>query len=449
MASQEEAIPGEPQAIVNNPPVTETEARALADAINQVSATLSPDEALKMVEAAVTRAPGQAMVLNAAGGHMMRSGDARRAREYFERAIAVDGKSKVLWLNLAGACRSLDDKGAEGQALEKALLVDPRYVQALLQKGDLLERLANPKAAAALYNAALASVASGVQVPQSVAPAIARARQFVSDNKRELEQFLEREVSEARARQAGTDLHRFDACRDVFLGKRPVYINQPRGIMFPYLPAIEFFRREEFPWLAELEAATDDIAAEALAALEEHRREFRPYVDFPDSVPVDQWAPLNRSMDWSIYSLWHDGVPVAEHQRKCPKTTAALAKVPMCDIPGYAPGAYFSVLQPHTHLPAHTGTTNSRSIVHLPLVIPDGCRFRVGSQTRPWKKGEAWVFDDSIDHEAWNDADRLRIVLIFDIWNPLLSAAERDLLSAFTIGVGRYYGDDAPQLASR
>ena len=434
---------------MNTAPITEPEARALADAINQVSSSQAPGEALKLVEAALARAPDQPIVLNAAGGHMFRIGDARRARELYERALAADNTSKVLWLNLAGACRSLEDAYAEGQALDKALTIEPRYVQALLQKGDLLERLGNTKAAAALYGAALASASSGMPVPQAAAPALAHAQEVVVNNKRELESFLEQEVAAMRIQHASADLQRFDACRDVFLGKRPVYINQPRGFMFPYLPAVEFFRREDFRWLDALEAATDDIAAEALAAFADEGASFRPYVDFPPSAPVDQWAPLNHSLDWSVYSLWNDGAPVIEHQRKCPKTTAALANVPMCDIPNYAPGAYFSVLKPRTRLPAHTGTTNSRSIVHLPLVIPEGCRFRVGSQTRAWQKGKAWVFDDTIDHEAWNDSDQVRIVLIFDIWNPLLTAAERDLMSAFTIGVGRYYGADAPQLASR
>ena len=144
-----------------------------------------------------------------------------------------------------------------------------------------------------------------------------------------------------------------------------------------------------------------------------------------------------------------DGAPVPAHIEKCPKTAALLAQLPLCDIPDYAPGAYFSMLKPHTRLPAHTGTTNSRSIVHLPLVIPEGCGFRVGSQVRAWQKGRAWVFDDTIDHEAWNDSDQVRIVMIFDIWNPLLSAAERDLVRGFTMGLGRYYGADAPDLRSR
>jgi aspartate beta-hydroxylase len=268
-------------------------------------------------------------------------------------------------------------------------------------------------------------------------------------NMRELEAFLEQEVASVRQQHAGVAQHRYEACRDLLLGKRRVYASLPKGFLFPYLPAIEFFPRKDFPWLDVLEAATDDIAAEAEAALRGDQAGFIPYVDFPPGAPVDQWAGLNHSLDWSVYSLWHDGTPVPEHIARCPKTAAALARLPLCDIPDYAPGAYFSVLKPRTRLPAHTGTTNSRCIVHLPLVIPEGCAFRVGSQTRVWEKGKAWVFDDTIDHEAWNDSDQIRIILIFDIWNPLLSAAERDLVRAFTMALGRYYGADAPTLGSR
>jgi aspartate beta-hydroxylase len=434
---------------VNATLITEPEARALADAISQVSASQPPAESMKLVDAALARAPNQPIVLNAAGGHMMRSGDARRARELYERAIAVDRGSKVLWLNLATACRSLGDKTAEGAALEKALGVEPRYVPALLQKAELMERLDNPKAAATVYQAALDCVASGTPVAQNMAAALTHAQAVVNANTRTLEAFLEQELASVRQQHAGADQQRYDACRDVFLRKRRVYTHEPKGFLFPYLPAIEFFRREDFPWLDALEAATDDIAAEALAALAGDRAGFKPYVDFPTTAPVDQWAPLNHSLDWSVYNLLDDGAPVSDHIDKCPKTAAVLAQLPLCDIPDYAPGAYFSVLKPRTRLPAHTGTTNTRSIVHLPLAIPEGCGFRVGSQARAWQKGKAWVFDDTIDHEAWNDSDRIRIVLIFDIWNPLLTVAERDLVRGLTVGLGRYYGADAPDLGSR
>jgi len=420
----------------------------LADAINQVSNSQAPAEALQLVEMALARAPQQPIVLNAAGGHMFRTGNAPRARELYERALVSDGNSKVLWTNLAAACRTLGDFEAESEALEKALALEPRYVLALLQKGDLMERRGKPKAAATVYEGALAA-ATRAPIPQQLSSALAHARDVVLANRRDMEAFLDQEIAPVVRQHAAVDQHRYNACRDVLLGKRRVYASEPKSMLFPYLPAIEFFPRENFSWLDALEEATDDIAAEAVSVLVTDRSGFAPYVDVPPGAPIDQWAPLNRSMDWSTYSLWHDGTPVEDHLAKCPKTAAVLARLPLCDVPGCAPGAYFSVLRPRTRLPAHTGTTNTRSIVHLPLVIPEGCGFRVGSQVRAWQRGKAWVFDDTIEHEAWNDGGETRIILIFDIWNPFLRAEERDLVRALTIGVGRYYGEDAPQLGSR
>jgi aspartate beta-hydroxylase len=435
--------------LAGRPPISDAEARELAGAIAQTGATKPADEALKFVEQALERAPQHPLVLNAAAGFLQRLGKSAQAREVYRRAVALDPNSKVLWLNLATACRALNDTDPEIQALDRALAIEPRYVAALLHKADLLERWGRPKAAAQMFEAALASISPGEQFAPSLIPAIAHARQVVAANALALEEFLDEELQAARQLHAAADQHRHEAYQDILLGKRRAYASLPKDAYFPYLPAIEFFPREFFPWLAELEAATQDIAAEALAALREQAAAFSPYVDFPPGAPLDEWAPLNHSMDWSVYSLWHDGNPLVAHQLACPKTSAVLAGLPLCDVPGYAPGAYFSVLKPHARLPPHTGTTNTRSIVHLPLVIPEGCRFRVGSQQRAWVTGQAWVFDDTIEHDACNDSDQIRIVLIFDVWNPLLTAAERDLVRATTVARGRYYGADAPTMGSR
>ncbi len=434
---------------VTPPAISETEARALADAINQVSSGRPGPEAQKLVEMALVRAPEHPIVLNSAAGHLQRAGQFAQACDLYRRAIASEAKSKVLWLNLATACRSLGDTAAESQAVEKALTLEPRYVAALLHKADLMERLGKPMAAVLVFEAVLASIPPGEPIPQHIAPAIAHARDVVAANARALEAFLERELEPVRRANGGEDAQRFEGYRDLLLGKRRAYSSLPKDSYFPYLPAIEFFSPEQFPWLAILEEATEAIAAEALTVFREESADFSPYVDFPPGTPLDAWAPLNHSMDWSIYTLWHDGAPVPAHQAACPKTTAVLAQLPMCDVPDYAPGAYFSVLQPHTRLPAHTGTTNTRSIVHLPLVIPAGCRFRVGSRTRSWETGKAWVFDDTIEHEAWNDSEQVRIILIFDVWNPFLTVAERDLVRAMTVARGRFYGADAPTMGSR
>ncbi|HUH22777.1 MAG TPA: aspartyl/asparaginyl beta-hydroxylase domain-containing protein, partial [Brevundimonas sp.] len=106
-----------------------------------------------------------------------------------------------------------------------------------------------------------------------------------------------------------------------------------------------------------------------------------------------------------------------------------LESLPMADQDGFAPTAMFSALQPHTHIPAHTGSSNVRLLAHLPIILPGPARFRVGNTVKPWEMGKAWVFDDTIEHEAWNDADSLRVILIFDVWNPYLDDKEKVLIT--------------------
>ena len=94
----------------------------------------------------------------------------------------------------------------------------------------------------------------------------------------------------------------------------------------------------------------------------------------------------------------------------------------------------FSLLAPRTRIPPHTGVANTRLVCHLPLIVPERCWFRVGAETREWEVGKAFVFDDTIEHEAANDSDRLRVVFIFDVWHPGLSEAERDTVAAIMAG---------------
>ena len=109
--------------------------------------------------------------------------------------------------------------------------------------------------------------------------------------------------------------------------------------------------------------------------------------------------------------------------------------VPGAQIPGRAPSAFFSMLSPHTRIPPHTGVTNTRAIIHLPLIVPPNCGFRVGGETREWVEGSPFAFDDTIEHEAWNDSDEMRAVLIFDVWNPHLSEEERAVIADYCLAI--------------
>jgi aspartyl/asparaginyl beta-hydroxylase (cupin superfamily) len=212
------------------------------------------------------------------------------------------------------------------------------------------------------------------------------------------------------------------------LGRRTIFANECHGLHYPFLPADEFFDREHFPWLDTLEAETGTIRAELEAILGDRDPGLAPYVEQPSGVPENKWSPLDRSLDWGALHLWRDGERNEAACARAPKTAALVETLPLCRIPGRAPAVFFSILKAGKRIPPHTGVTNVRSIVHLPLIVPDGCTFRVGSETRAWVEGEAFVFDDTIEHEALNPTDRDRAVLIFDVWNLYLSEAEREMI---------------------
>ena len=122
----------------------------------------------------------------------------------------------------------------------------------------------------------------------------------------------------------------------------------------------------------------------------------------------------------------------------CPRTAAILESLPLCRIREHAPEVMFSVLTPGTHILPHRGVTNTRVVCHLPLVVPEDCALVVGGETHVWREGEAVAFDDTYEHEAWNRGSRTRVVLIIDVWNPHLTAAERDAVATLAGAMGDF-----------
>jgi aspartate beta-hydroxylase len=242
---------------------------------------------------------------------------------------------------------------------------------------------------------------------------------------------------------ASRELRRADVFVERIVGRRAVYHQQPMQLFYPGLPEIEFWDRGEFPWLQSLEGATPDIREEIAAILAEDADVLAPYVDQPDAAVLGPWGELNRSTRWGAFHLVFDGRKVAWNAARAPKTMAALAEVPQPQAPGRSPMAVFSVLQPKTRIPPHTGVSNTRLVVHLPLIVPEGCGLRVGSETRAWREGQAWVFDDTIEHEAWNDSDQPRTILICDIWNPRLGEVERQTITALMEAMDAFNQADA------
>jgi aspartate beta-hydroxylase len=385
------------------------------------------------------QAPHHPAVLNELGVRMLSRGAAEQAHALFVRATTADSRHPALWANLASSLNALGRRPEEMEAIEKALELEPRHLSALLQKGAFFEQSGDLRTAARTYQNALACIAPGAEAPLAIRDALTHAKAVVDADLAALSASLEEPLAAIRERHGGRQQRRVDLCVDTLMGKRKTYHSQPTWMYFPELPAIEFFERSDFPWLDAMEAASEEIRAELLRVLVADREGLQPYIDFPASMPLDQWKDLNRSRRWSAYFLWNQGAPNAGHIARCPVTARVLESVPRPRIESRAPTAFFSILEPNTRIPAHTGVTNTRMTVHLPLIIPEGCGFRVGATTREWQPGKAWVFDDTIEHEAWNDSDTPRAILIFDIWNPLLTAAERDMIQTATELYVRHY----------
>lgn len=396
-------------------------------------------EAGRLMRQAETEAPRHPLVTNEAALRMLNAGNAAGALALFEQVVAHEPNDPVLWFNYAAALRRLDRLDESLEAIERLLVLDPNNLSALIEKGELLEQLCKPRQAAMSFHNALRTVPPGFKPPPWMEAKLAHAREAVDANNRALETYIGEGLGHIRARHADEPLGRFDQCIDIMLQKRRIYRQQPTFMYFPELPAIEFYDRSLFPWLDRIEAAADDIRGELLAAMSDDEGGLEPYVRL-DSNPMEEWRELNKSRRWSMYALWREGKAYPEHIARCPKTVAALDDCPRWYIPGNGPTAIFSILDAKTHIPPHTGPVNTRLVCHLPLIVPPGCLFRVGGQEREWQPGKAFVFDDSINHEAWNNSDVPRAVLIFDIWSPHLSTAERELARALTVRIGEFYG---------
>lgn len=377
-------------------------------------------------------AGGTPQALNGAGLQRLNAGDAAGASALFARAAALDPRGLPLWLNLAKAQRTLGDDAGEGDSLARALAIDGRDLGALIRSAERYERLGLPAQANVAWSGLLAVAPPIDQCVGPLAAAVAHATAFVAARNTDFAAAIDTALAPEIAEVAAPDRQRFDAAVGAATGRRRIYTNECAGLHFPFLPADEFFAEHHFPWFAALEAHTAAIRAEALALQGASGRDgIKPYVAITPGAPPNKWIPLDGSLDWGAVHLWQYGRADPEALARCPATAAALAAVPQAELPGRAPTVFFSILQPHTRIPPHTGVSNTRTIVHLPLVVPPGCGFRVGGETRDWVEGTAFAFDDTIEHEAWNDSDSPRIILILDVWNPYLTAAERSLLQAF------------------
>jgi len=398
------------------------------------------NRAQELLRAVLVVDEGHPGARNGLGLFALESGDTQGAIRHFEIACERDPKAPPLWMNLARAHRQGGDPVAERKALERVLEIDQRDLLALIRLAELHERLGEETSAAKRWGAVIALSSAVQERTPEFDHLLDHAAQFVRAQIGKLADAVEEKLGASLAEASTRDRRRMEAAAEHWLGRREIYANKCEGFHYPFLPADEFFDLEHFPWFAQLEAATPDILAELQAILRERDPGLTPYIDTAPGTPASKWSVLDKSLDWGAFHLWKEGERIDTNCARAPKTVALVESLPLCRIEGRAPAVFFSILKAGSHIPAHTGATNVRSIVHLPLVVPGQCGFRVGGETREWKVGEAFAFDDTIEHEAWNRSDRDRAVLIIDTWNPHLSEHEREMIGRFYEGVDRQRG---------
>lgn len=353
-------------------------------------------------------------------------GDFASARAMLEKAARGRSPSQDVWMKLSAMRRAGGDVQGALVAVERALAQSPLDFAALLARAMLLEALGDPMSGEEFGNA-LAQCPPDDQIPDSVRPAVMRARQRWEQHQTALERKLAGALPKSLSTNERRRVERLISNRT--RRTRP-YHSEPRDYFFPGLPQVEFHDRDLFQELELLEQATSKIRTEFDELIAAEAADMVPYIQYPERVPLQQWRELNHNPKWSAIHLLQNGWRIEQNARHCPRTMEVIAQMPQPQIRDASPNAMFSLLAPRTRIPPHTGAANTRLVCHLPLIVPPNCGFRVGETTREWRVGEAFVFDDTIEHEARNDSDELRVVLIIDLWAPALSMAEREAVAA-------------------
>jgi tetratricopeptide (TPR) repeat protein len=355
------------------------------------------------------------------------------ARMLLEQLVRFDPALFGCWVKLASMQIATGDLKAALRSAESALAQNPLEFACLLMRANLLDRLGQHKQAGEAYGRAVHNAPPNL--PERAQAALDNARQRYRQWQ---ESEKERLCSAISSKTPLTP--RLEEFAEASLRLRQPEREGPTNYCYPGLGVTEFFDPGRFSWGHEIEAGRADIAAEFQGMLESQHAHLMPYIQYPDNVPLDQWQALNNNDDWRAAHLLQNGELIQENIKNCPKTMALLSKLPQPEIRGGGPNAMFSLLAPHTHIPPHTGINNARLVCHLPLIVPEGCWFRVGSEKRIWEPGKLLIFDDTIEHEAMNPTDHLRVVLIFDIWHPALSEAEKAGIAAMISADERMLG---------
>ena len=371
-----------------------------------------------------------------AGAEALRAGRVDEAKLSFEQITASGRANAQIWLLLAHSARLVADWATTEKAADEVLRIDAANLRALVLKGDARLGAGDDRGAGSFYGHAVKLAERFGTLPPELSSEIQRAEAANKELSGRFRAQLEKHLNESGFAGAAPTA-RFRESIDILLEEKQVYFQQPTAYFFPGLPQIQFYERSSFPWAEAVESAADDMRAELEAVADEDGL-FRPYLQAREDRPSYDFHGLLDNPAWSTLYLWENGGPVERNVARFPRTFEALRDLPLPHITTRAPSILFSLLKPGARIAPHNGMINTRLICHLPLIVPPKCGFRVGNEVRAWEPGKLLIFDDTIEHEAWNDSDEDRVIVIFDVWRPELEEAERRAVTAIFEAIDGY-----------
>jgi len=400
-------------------------------------------QAQRVFESILERSPDNVEALNAVGLGALSQGRTQQALELLTRAVAADPNDALSQHHLARVHEASGNFAAAAQAEARAVNLRAEFFVARVHLAALLEQTGRPTEALIQYGRALRDAQAkgrwinATTTPAPLQPLVEHAVRTFRGGRRELFFNLLESLAARHGRQA---LDRVERCLRIYLGEEPAPYTDPRQqptfLYFPDLPASAYLDLSKFDWVANFEAATPHIRGELQRLLQSEQGRERVFTT--DDLERANLKGLQGAPTWNGYYFYRHGERRADNCAACPQTAQAMDALPLCSVVEHAPEAFFSVFTPGTHLLAHRGVTNTRVVGHLPLLVPDDCALSVGGEEHAWQEGHVVVFDDTYEHEAWNRSDRSRVVLIFDLWNPYLTEAERDALAEVVPAIGGF-----------
>ena len=394
-------------------------------------------------ERVLAETPDHTEALNVVPLGSLRTGRTARALDLLERAAVAAPTDAPTQHHLGRVYQAVGDLRRAAAAHAKAVHLEPGFFLARLSWAEVLEQLGKAEDAVIQYKRSLDEAQRAGRwlgpetTPEPLRPLVLHAVSAVRQGRRAT---FEKLIGPLRERYGGSSMTRVERCLRVYLNdEAPVYPDprqRPTFLFFPDLPTSAYIHSARFDWIEALEAATDSVRAEMEGIMSSASARERVFGS--DALEAEHLRGIGAVPSWNAYYFFRHGIRRDDNWRSCPLTARTLEALPLSAIREHGPEVLFSVFTPGTHLMPHRGVTNTRVVGHLPLVIPEDCALKVGGEIHEWHEGRVVVFDDTYEHEAWNRSRSTRVVLIFDVWNPYLSDAERAAITDVVGAIGDF-----------